>query len=68
MSQQHIVLSARLKIFSSLQLAFSLPGKKKLSSSDSQIELVVVDVTARPIERPKKNRNSSIVGKRKDTD
>lgn len=46
---------------------FSLPGKKKLSSSDSQIEVVVVDVTESPIERPKKNKNSSIVGKRKDT-
>ena len=44
---------------------FSLPGQKKFSSN-CQIEVVVVDVTARPIERPKKNRNSSCVGKRKD--
>jgi hypothetical protein len=45
--------------------AFSLPGKKKLSSGDSQVEVVVVDVTESPIERPKKNKNSSTVGKRK---
>lgn len=46
---------------------FSLPGKKKLQRSDYQIEVVVVDVTETPIERPKKNKNSFIVGKRKDT-
>ena len=45
--------------------AFSLSGKKKLSSCDSQVEVVVVDVTESPIERPKKNKNSSTVGKRK---
>ncbi|WP_442937616.1 helix-turn-helix domain-containing protein [Nostoc sp.] len=45
---------------------FSLPGKKKLSSQDYQIKVVVVDVTESPIERPKKNKNSSIVVKRKD--
>lgn len=38
--------------------AFSLPGKKKLSSDDYQVEVVVVDVTESPIERPKKNKNS----------
>lgn len=45
---------------------FSLPGKKKLSYQNYQIEVVVVDVTESPIERPKKNRNSFIVVKRKD--
>jgi len=45
--------------------AFSLAGKKKLSSYDYQVEVVVVDVTESPIERPKKNKNSSTVGKRK---
>lgn len=45
---------------------FSLPGKKKLSYSNYQIEVVVVDVTESPIERPQKNKNSSTVGKRKD--
>ena len=37
--------------------AFSLPGKKKLSSCDYQVEIVVVDVTESPVERPKKNKN-----------
>ena len=44
--------------------AFTLPGKKKLSSSNYQLEVVVVDVTESPIERPKKNRRTSTVGKR----
>ena len=47
--------------------AFTLPGKKKLAAVDTQIEVVVVDVTETPIERPKKNKKDSTVGKRKDT-
>lgn len=47
--------------------AFTLPGKKKLQESDCQIEVVVVDVTKTPIERPQKNKSSSTVAKRKDT-
>lgn len=43
---------------------FSLPGKKKLFYSNCQREVVVVDVTESPIERPQKNRNSSTVEKR----
>ena len=45
---------------------FSLFGNKKLSYPNYQIEVVVVDVTESPIERPKKNKNNSTVGKRKD--
>jgi hypothetical protein len=41
--------------------AFTVPGKKKLLSPEYQLEVVVVDVTESPIERPKKNRNSSTV-------
>lgn len=44
--------------------AFTLPGKKKLTTSNYQLEVVVVDVTESPIERPKKNKNSFTVGKR----
>ncbi len=47
--------------------AFTLPGKKKLQRSDAHIEVVVVDVTETPIERPKKNKNNFTVEKRKDT-
>lgn len=45
--------------------AFTLPGKKKLQTADAKIEVVVVDVTETPIERPKKNKRASSVGKRK---
>lgn len=33
---------------------FKLPGKKALLKSDNEIEVVLVDVTESPIERPKK--------------
>jgi len=33
---------------------FHLPGRKKLLESDQQIEVVLVDCTESPIERPKK--------------
>jgi len=41
--------------------AFNLPGKKKLLEPDHEIEVVVVDVTESPIERPQKNKNNSTV-------
>lgn len=40
---------------------FCLPGKKKLLKSEHEIEVVVVDVTETPIERPKKNKNTTTV-------
>jgi hypothetical protein len=46
---------------------FRLPGKKALQPSDTVIEIVVVDVTEQPIERPKKNNVSTTVVKRNDT-
>ncbi|MBV8882782.1 MAG: transposase family protein [Chroococcidiopsidaceae cyanobacterium CP_BM_RX_35] len=46
--------------------ALTLPGKKQLQKSDYQREVVVVDVTETPIERPQPNKNSSTAGKRKD--
>jgi tricorn protease-like protein len=45
---------------------FSLPGKKELLSNDT-LEVVLVDVTESPVERPKKSSKNIIVGKRKDT-
>lgn len=47
--------------------AFNLPGKKKLLDPDHEIEVVVVDVTESPIERPQKNKNDSTVAKRNGT-
>lgn len=44
---------------------FRLPGKKQLLKSNTEINIVVVDVTETPIERPQKNRKNSTVAKRK---
>lgn len=35
---------------------FSIPGRKSLMSRDGQYEVVVVDVTETPVERPKKTK------------
>lgn len=45
---------------------FSLPGKKALLD-DTEIEVILVDVTESPIERPKKNSVSGIPAKRNAT-
>jgi hypothetical protein len=42
---------------------FHLPGKKVLQPSDTVIEIVLVDVTEQPIERPKKDNAGIIVAK-----
>ena len=46
---------------------FTLPGKKQLLSSNHELEVIVIDVTETPIERPKKNRKNITVVKRKST-
>ena len=43
-----------------------LPGKKRLISDDYQLEAVVIDVSETPIERPKKNKRTTIVARKKD--
>lgn len=45
---------------------FRLPGKKALSPSDTIFEVVLVDVSEQPIERPKKAKNGITVAKRSD--
>jgi hypothetical protein len=45
--------------------AFCLPGKKALTKSDVKWPVVLVDVGESPIERPKKNSDDIIQGKRK---
>ena len=42
---------------------FRLPGKKALQPSDTIFEVVLVDASEQPIERPKKAKNSTIVAK-----
>ena len=43
---------------------FSLPGKKTLSQSEVNYEIILIDATETPIERPKKNSDIFIQGKR----
>jgi hypothetical protein len=46
---------------------FHLPGKKVLQASDLEIEVVLIDVTEQPIERPQKGNAGITAGKRSDT-
>ena len=39
---------------------FSLPGKKALLQSDMDYEIVLIDATETPIERPKRGKNFTI--------
>jgi hypothetical protein len=44
---------------------FALPGKKALLNSDNEFEVILIDASESPIERPKKNKKDSILEKRK---
>jgi hypothetical protein len=46
---------------------FRLPGKKVLQPSDTLIEVILVDVSEQPIERPKKSKNDTTAAKRNAT-
>lgn len=43
---------------------FHLPGKKALQPSDTIFEVVLVDASEQPVERPKKVKKGTIVAKR----
>jgi len=43
---------------------FRLPGKKVLQPSDTILEVILVDASEQPIERPKKSKNGTTVAKR----
>jgi hypothetical protein len=47
--------------------AFSLPGRKALLKNDMEYEVVLVDASETPIQRPKKNSDIFTQEKRKDT-
>ena len=47
--------------------AFTLPGKKALTKSDIRFEVVVVDATECPVERPKKSRSTRTVARKSAT-
>jgi len=46
---------------------FSLPGRKALAKSDTEYEVILVDATETPVERPKRGKNSGIPAKRSGT-
>jgi hypothetical protein len=46
---------------------FALPGKKTLLNGEADYDVVLLDATETPIERPQKNSVSGIQGKRNDT-
>lgn len=46
---------------------FSLPGRKELQKSDMKYEVILVDVTETPIERPKKNRRTTTLARKRGT-
>jgi len=43
---------------------FRLPGKKVLQASETVFEVVLVDVSEQPVERPKKAKNGITAAKR----
>ncbi len=47
--------------------AFTLPGKKALTKSDINFEVVVVDATECPVERPKKSKNTPTAARKSGT-
>ncbi len=44
---------------------FALPGKKELSKSDVEYEVLVIDGTETPVERPKKSKSPSTLERKK---
>lgn len=44
---------------------FALPGRKALLKSDMEYDVMLIDATETPIERPKKSKSVSTQGKRK---
>ena len=46
---------------------FSLPGKKALLKSNIEYEVVQIDVTESPVERPKRGKKSTIPGRKSGT-
>lgn len=46
---------------------FALPGRKALLKSDAKYEVILIDATETPIERPKKDKNAFIPGRKNDT-
>jgi len=45
---------------------FSLPGRKALLKSDMEYEVVLIDATESPVERPKKSKKDTIAARKSD--
>jgi len=45
---------------------FSLPGKKAMLKSEAEYEVVLIDVTETPVERPKRGKNTTTLERRSD--
>lgn len=46
---------------------FALPGRKALLKSDMEYDIILIDATETPIERPKKNKSIITQGRRNNT-
>ena len=46
---------------------FSLPGRKSLLKRDMEYEVVLIDATETPVERPKRGSENGILGRKSDT-
>ena len=46
---------------------FSLPGRKALLKSDVEFQVVLIDATESPVERPKRGRKTGIPARKSDT-
>ena len=46
---------------------FALPGKKTLTQSQGQVQVVVVDATECPVERPQKSKSSRTAARKSAT-
>ena len=46
---------------------FSLPGRKALLKSDMEYDVILIDATETPIERPKKGKNFTTQARKSDT-
>jgi len=45
---------------------FSLPGRKALAKNDTEYEIILIDATESPIERPKKNKRNTTLERKSD--
>jgi Helix-turn-helix of DDE superfamily endonuclease len=46
---------------------FALPGRKALLKSEMQYEVILVDASESPVERPKKDKDATTLARRNDT-